>query len=127
VAKKWGIVLLVLSLLAVAAATLVPTPDSGSQRFMWGLVRNPKHLIEGGLNAALFLPLGVSGRLLGFSARRTLAMAAALSLAIEMLQLFVIPGRYGELQDLIANVIGAGVGWLFLDLMRAAYPRRNDY
>jgi glycopeptide antibiotics resistance protein len=78
-----------------------------------------EHLIEGFFNVALFPPLGVSTSLLGFSAGRALARAAALSLAIEMAQLFVIPGRYGELQDLIANVIGAGVGWLLLGLVRA--------
>jgi glycopeptide antibiotics resistance protein len=120
VAKKWGGVLLFLSLLVVAATTLAPMSEPGGQRFLWGFATSPEHLIETALNAALFLPLGVSASLLGLSARRTLVMAAALSLAIEMLQLFVIPGRYGELQDLIANVIGAGVGWLLLSLVRAA-------
>ena len=92
--------------------------DSGSQRFSWELARSREHLTEGFFNTALFLPFGVAASMLGFSARRTLAMAGALSFAIEMLQLFVVPGRYGELQDLLANVIGAGIGWLLLTLMR---------
>jgi glycopeptide antibiotics resistance protein len=111
------------SLLVVAAATLAPTSGPGGQRFLWGFDSRPVHLIETALNAALFFPIGISAHLLALSARRTLMMAAALSLAIELLQLFVIPGRFGELQDVVANVIGAGVGWLLVGLVRAEMTR----
>lgn len=64
------------------------------------------------LNVALFLPLGAS-LVWPRGSRRdivgAMALGGALSLAIELAQVF-IPGRYASLGDLVANTAGAGIG-----------------
>jgi glycopeptide antibiotics resistance protein len=69
-------------------------------------------LAESVLNVVLFIPFGAAL----FANRRILLSTAVLgfclSLAVELLQRFVIAGREGELQDLITNSLGAIAGWL---------------
>lgn len=62
-------------------------------------------------NLLLFLPLGAAGALLGWRWPRALATGFALSLAVESLQLFVIPGRDPSLSDLLTNTIGTATGF----------------
>ncbi|MDT8910579.1 VanZ family protein [Amycolatopsis sp. PS_44_ISF1] len=72
------------------------------------------------LNVLLFVPLGVFARMLwrrGLAG--TLAIGAAASLAIEITQLTANFGtapfayRIFDVDDLMTNTFGAGVGWLF--------------
>jgi glycopeptide antibiotics resistance protein len=81
-------------------------------RFDWRLASNRQELVESILNVALFVPFGAAL----YANRRllvtTTVLGFGLSLAVELLQRAVIPGREGELQDLIANSLGALSGWL---------------
>lgn len=63
------------------------------------------------VNIALFAPLGASLRWLGVGFRRSVALGAGLSTAIEIVQLG-IPGRFTSTDDLILNAVGAVVGYL---------------
>ncbi len=64
------------------------------------------------LNLILFIPLGLGLGLAGWSWRRTAALAAILSCAIEALQFWVVTGRDSSLGDLITNTSGAAMGAL---------------
>jgi hypothetical protein len=58
------------------------------------------------LNLLLFAPLGVGLGLLGTPVRRAAAALVVCTLAIELLQVTVIPGRDASLGDLLANSLG---------------------
>lgn len=105
-------VALACSVLLVAVVTLTPRAEYVSPRWDLRLTRAPRDLVEAFLNVVLFLPFGVSLRWLGVNLYWAVALGFALSLGVEVLQRTVIPGREAELQDLIANTIGALVGWL---------------
>lgn len=96
----------------VAVVTLIPRAEYVSPRFDWSLTRNPRELIEGVLNVALFVPFGAAIRWLDARWYWAALLGFSLSLGVELLQRFVIPGREGELQDLIANTAGGVIGWL---------------
>ena len=75
-------------------------------------------------NLLLFLPLAIGLRLSGLSWRRTIAACGLLSLTIELLQLWVIPGRDASLSDVLTNTTsgaaGAAIGGV---LPQAIWPR----
>lgn len=110
--RKIGGVALGVSVLIVAVVTLIPRAEYTSPRFDWRLTRNPRELIEGVLNVALFFPFGAATRWLGVPLHWAALLGFSLSFGVELLQRFVIPGREGELQDLIANTAGGVIGWL---------------
>jgi len=77
--------------------------DDTSRRVYWDTI----------LNVLFYVPLGAAAVVaVGRSVPAWIASvltATLLSFAIEMAQLF-IPGRYGNLRDLVANACGAAVG-----------------
>lgn len=70
-------------------------------------------LIEFLSNVVMFLPLGLFGAL-ALRGRRYLVIpgGAALSGTIELVQQLALPGRDGSWQDIVANTVGAVVGYL---------------
>ncbi|HET9293078.1 MAG TPA: VanZ family protein [Gemmatimonadales bacterium] len=96
--------------------TLIPHPEEAARSAatpITCLVCGELGTVDVFLNVLLFVPLGLGLRLAGFSWRRTVALGAALSLGIELLQMKVIAGRDASLGDLITNSLGAGLGaWL---------------
>jgi hypothetical protein len=64
------------------------------------------------LNVGIFLPLGFGARRAGLPGRWVIAAGSCLSLAIELLQLGVIPGRDASALDWIANSLGTALGVL---------------
>ena len=70
------------------------------------------------LNVLLFVPFGLSLRLLGKSYIRIVITGLLMSASIELLQL-VIPGRDSSLRDVVTNTIGAGLGALLWSHWRA--------
>ena len=62
------------------------------------------------LNLLLFVPLGAALRRAGLGARGAVAAGAALSIAIELLQGFVIAGRDGTISDVVTNTAGTLAG-----------------
>jgi VanZ family protein len=96
-------------LLLIAAATLVPNPDAPWPRDFWGWHGDT---IEFALNILLFAPLGVALAPIA-KVRRALVAIAATTIAIELLQYFVVTGRDGTIRDVVANFVG-GVGGLLV-------------
>jgi glycopeptide antibiotics resistance protein len=92
--------------------TLTPRAEYVSPHWDLRLTTGPRDLVESFLNVVLFLPFGVSLRWLRVNLYWAIALGFALSLGVEVLQRTVIPGREAELQDLIANTLGALLGWL---------------
>jgi glycopeptide antibiotics resistance protein len=101
-----------LAILLIAVVTLTPRAEYTAPRFDWRLTSNPRDLAEALLNVVLFLPFGAALRWLRLRLPWAILLGFLLSLAVELLQRFVIPGREGELQDLVANTAGAFLGWL---------------
>jgi VanZ family protein len=62
------------------------------------------------LNLLLFTPLGAGLALVGMRPRAALPLATALTIAIELLQSRVIPGRDASLRDVLCNALGAALG-----------------
>lgn len=119
-----GWVLLALSLGGIAAETLLPEKAIGGRHFRWGISRDPQHLAEDILNAILFIPLGVALERMGRSLVGAVAISAAISTAIEMSQLYLVPGRFAELQDILANTAGGLIGWALAMLAARSTERR---
>lgn len=77
-------------------------------------------------NLVLLLPLGLVGPIIfPWLDRwvRVLAAALALSLAIEVAQLWV-PDRSADVDDLLLNVVGALAGFAILSVLRIGWPPR---
>ena len=114
--------LLAASLFGIAAATMFPEQGIGGRYFHWRMSTTPRALLEMVLNAVLFGPMGIALERIGFSLAASAAISASVSTAIELSQLYLIPGRYSELQDIIANTAGGVLGWL----LAAAIARNNQ-
>lgn len=71
-------------------------------------------------NLVMFAPIGWIAHRGGWSARRTLAAAFAISAGIEFAQQWV-PGRTSQAQDIVTNSLGALIGWWC-----ATPPRRRN-
>jgi glycopeptide antibiotics resistance protein len=82
-------------------------------------------------NVVVFFPIGLSlaGALGGLPYRRRLrtviAIGAALSISIELMQL-TIPSRATDVDDVVFNTIGTALGALFLIVAQAWFSRNGD-
>lgn len=108
--RRLGAVLAATGLAAILEATLFPNPRQAAASAATPLLC----LVcgEGGgtdvfLNLLLFAPMAIGLRLLDWSWRRVVAVAALLSLTVEYLQFSVVAGRDPALSDLLTNTIGA--------------------
>jgi hypothetical protein len=113
VSNRLGLLLLFTGLLTIAAATLVPLPQQASaaeETPLWCLVCGDYGGVDVLNNMLLFVPLGAGLWLRGVRLRSVVAVAALLSLTIELLQLLVIPGRDASLSDLLTNTFGSWIG-----------------
>lgn len=88
-------------------ATLVPI-GSAPPRFDSRL-----DLADAIVNLALFFPLGLILERSGWRRSRVLLLALTLSVAIELLQGFLIPGRRGSALDVAFNLGGALTGFFW--------------
>jgi VanZ family protein len=62
-------------------------------------------------NVALFVPLGIALAWRGVRFTRALAVAAVVSIAVEVAQFVIGHGRVAQTGDVIVNVAGAVIGW----------------
>ena len=105
--RQWAIVA---SLALIAAATLTPSPHGEWLHDFWcWRCREAPDSVDIALNILLFMPLGISlSREIRLS--RALAVIVATTVVIEVLQYFVIVGRFGVLRDVVANTAGGVLG-----------------
>jgi len=98
-------------LAALLVVTLLPgSAEERVRRVPWlCLLCGSRGAADAILNVVLFTPLGAHGCVRGWSTRRVLLVALALSAGIEALQT-LIPGRYPTLADVWWNAAGAVVG-----------------
>lgn len=68
-------------------------------------------------NIVMFFPLGVALRLSGRSIATAVLVGFLLSLLVETMQYFVIPGRDASLSDLLTNTTGAFLGAVSVPLL----------
>ena len=123
-------------LVVVVLITLTPgPPDPDGQRELiaWlarahraGLPRWITYeLVESGANVVMFVPLGLFGALALPAGRRWLAVPALvlLTVGIELTQAAGLPGRYASVADVLANALGAVLGYLVALLVRRLLHR----
>jgi hypothetical protein len=101
---------MLLGVSAIVAITLFPS--GGAERLpFWCLACGERPGVDLLLNILLFVPFGAGMGAAGFRFRRALVLSLALTIAIEALQLFVLPGRFPSGRDLLANGMGGALGW----------------
>ncbi|HEX6246344.1 MAG TPA: VanZ family protein [Nocardioidaceae bacterium] len=117
-----------LVLYAAGAAVMVLAPDSDlptdAAQAIWRLLRDagaPGWVSEKGvelvLNIVLFVPLSFIGAMLRprWGWLQWLGVGFALTFAVELVQGMFLPDRTPDVVDMVANSLGALVGyWLFL-------------
>lgn len=97
----------------IAITTLVPLPHqavASRTTPLWCVVCGDHGGIDVVNNILLFIPFAAGLRLLGMDVKRVIALGAALSLSIELLQLGIVPGRDASLSDLLTNTLGSWLG-----------------
>jgi hypothetical protein len=81
-------------------------------------------------NVLFFIPLGLALGARGTGVRTALAISLAVTIAVELLQFAVVPGRDAAMADIVANTLGGvlgalmgrhGAGLLFMRPRAAAY------
>jgi hypothetical protein len=123
---SFGLFLAIAGLLFIAVTTLVPLPQAVAWRStpLWCLICGDHGSIDVINNVLLFVPFAAGLRLLGIDARLVIALGAALSVGIELLQLTVIPGRDASLSDLLTNTSGSWFGTVLgTNLSRLLRPK----
>jgi hypothetical protein len=103
----------VLALLLIAPLTLSPQPVTNGpplSAFNWCAACGDYAGNDVLNNILLFMPLGMAFAWRGWRAGTRAITAATISLVIELLQVAVIPGRFGSLSDILTNTTGAVLG-----------------
>ena len=113
-------------LLVIGWCTRRSAPDQAADiaRLPWYcVVCGDSGIADVVLNILLFLPLGVMLRALGWSLKRTFAVALAISIGIEVFQGMLLVGRDACVGDVLSNTLGGTLGWFgFAGLTRLARP-----
>ena len=109
--RRAGRLTAVVSLGAIAYATLLPAPGSPNVASPTCLICGAYGGVDAVLNVLLFVPLGVGLAMAGMRRDRALIAMCALSLLIETAQFFAISGRDGTIGDLVTNSIGGALGF----------------
>ena len=108
-----GQLLVLTGLLFIGGVTLIPIPRQSAAAAttpLWCLVCGEYGGVDVLNNVLLFLPLGLGLSLTGWRPSRVVMLGSLLSLAVELLQLTVIPGRDASLSDVLTNTLGTWLG-----------------
>ena len=103
--------LVVVSAAAIAFATLIPNRGSAPPFNPLCVLCGESGGVDLVLNVVLFAPLGFGLALVDSRPSRALIGMSAASLAIELLQFFLIPGRDPTIRDVVTNSIGGALGF----------------
>lgn len=100
-----------MAVLAIAALTLTPGGGGDAQtETALCLVCGTYGGVDVVLNVLLFVPFGVGLRVLGLRPLHAMLVGLAATLAIELLQTWVVPGRDASLGDIVTNGLGTAIG-----------------
>lgn len=97
---------------ALLVGTLWPTPGAPQPLERFCIICGSLGGLDFVANVVVFVPLGMALVRDGYRGRFTWLAGLALSLAIELLQWKLIPGRDASAGDLISNTLGTWVGWM---------------
>jgi hypothetical protein len=133
--RMWSAVLLATVVIVVGIITFSPGPPDPSGQQALRSFLDQAHLhgfprwisfnkIEFGSNILMFVPIGLFGAL-ALPPPRWLIVPAAImgSLAIEITQAWGLPQRVGTPRDVIANSLGALIGYLLARLVVRSVDR----
>jgi hypothetical protein len=119
--RYWVPVAVGLWLAAVVFMTVRPGSGLGVRLNLIPIVVDgPGSGFDAVLNTLVFVPLGILLAVLGWRIVGVLGAALAVSLAIEVTQYLTNWGRTADVNDLITNVLGAGIGWMLAWAIRRA-------
>lgn len=119
-AQRGPLVVAAATLVAIGAATLTPQ-HPGTPTVPWYLpFANPGEGADALLNVVLFVPLGVALALAGLPRRRSVWLVVAATVAVELLQGFVVPGRQASIGDILTNSVGGWIGHAMAPALVAA-------
>ncbi|MCB1297750.1 MAG: VanZ family protein [Microthrixaceae bacterium] len=104
----YGIAVLSIVLLPVGYSDIVGAVSDWIQRIP-GVAAFGSGWVEFGANILMFVPLGLLLTLFFRHPWRGVVLALLLSVGVEVVQ-FVIPSRQPSVRDVLANVLGAGLG-----------------
>lgn len=113
-----GILLVVVAWIVIAIATLMPGGADQDTAPASCLACGQDWGADALANVLLFLPLGAGLWLARVRPLRAFVLVACTTLGVESLQLSVVVGRDASLRDLATNVVGGGLGYLALPLVR---------
>jgi len=108
-----GRIVLVVGLAAILILTCTPLSNLALDAQVadpWCLVCGDEGLADVIRNLVLFMPIGAGLAMTGVRSRRAMIIGAGLSLLVESLQFFVIPGRFASVSDLLTNTASTGLG-----------------
>lgn len=108
--RRIGAVITIGSVVAILFATMFPASGQPVDSHLC-LVCGTRGGVDFVLNVLLFIPLGIGLALSGIPWNRAIFTACALSVTIETVQFFFIPGRDATLGDVLTNTIGGAVGF----------------
>lgn len=111
--RRGGRLLALAGLAAILAATLSPSDNPRLASLLTPLlclVCGEQGGADVAANLLLFLPFATGLRLAGWSWRRSLAAAVAVSFTVELLQYLAIAGRDASLSDVLTNTASGAMG-----------------
>ena len=88
------------------------------------VVDGPGSAFDAILNVFVLVPPGILLATMGWRLLAVLAAALATSLVVEVVQYATDWGRTADVNDLLTNVAGAGIGWVLAWVI--AWARRPD-
>ena len=104
---RWSAVIAV----ALLVGTLWPTPGAPQPLERFCIICGALGGLDFVANVVVFVPLGMTLVRDGYRDRFAWLTGLGLSLAIELLQWRLVPGRDASAGDLISNTLGTWVGW----------------
>ena len=112
--RRVGLAIGLVAALGIAAATLIPGKVAATAGNYAPRCRicGPMSGVDVVGNVLLFAPLGLGLAVAGFARRRTVQLGGLASIAIELLQFTIIPGRDTSVVDVAANTLGTFAGFV---------------
>jgi hypothetical protein len=121
--RTWVIAALGLWLVALLYMTVRPGSGGVQINLVPVLVDGPGSARDALLNVAVFLPFGMLLATVGVRILPVLGTALAISLTVEATQYLLNWGRTADVNDLLTNVAGAGLGWVVVRIVRRSANR----